>query len=166
MTSIISIRLRNNETQAWYSKVLLQLNLLVIACLTLIKMSIAKGNSCNLEVWFGCPTFLPDFCPLSYGGTIQSIYYVFRFRFDWNLIAVTQRFCGAYVANATFTWELCCAGRHAAIRFFFCLVIKGAVLPMNQIFMTMTSNDVACFLYVHCSAHSFKIKIDGLWFYT
>ena len=75
MTSIISIRLRNNETQAWYSKVLLQLNLLVIACLTPIKMSIAKGNSCNLEVWFGCPTFRPDFCPYSYGGTSQSIYY-------------------------------------------------------------------------------------------
>ena len=38
-------------------------------------MSIAKGNSCNFEVWFSCPTFRPDFCPYSYGGTIQSIYY-------------------------------------------------------------------------------------------
>ena len=88
MTSIISIRLRNNETQAWYSKVLLQLNLLVIACLTPIKMSIAKGNSCNLEVWFGCPTFRPDFCPFSYGGTIQSIYYALAYELTYELMSI------------------------------------------------------------------------------
>ena len=99
---------RNNEKQTVLPKVLVRLSTLVLPDLLMPKLSVARGNSVNFEVWMGCP-YLPNF-QISISAhllTHYSSFYILWSYYWCNLhtyVASGQDFLQNTLPDIVFLW--------------------------------------------------------------